>query len=304
MHSNLQKILIFCCMLILSSAAMAGGEQFRDIPYATISKAQKLDMYVPEGNGPFPVVIWIHGGGWERWDKGLEPTDPQMSLLAHGYALVSVNYRLIGEAIFPAQIHDVKAALRWIRVHASEYRLDSARIGAWGASAGAHLAALLGTTNGVDDMQDPSLGNPFVSTKVQAVVDWYGPIDFMTMDQQLKENGFPRVPEKGHNSPTSCESRLVGGTITEHPERVLRVNPAFYITPDDPPFLFEHGTLDKSVPHQQSQMMFDSLKRVIGKEKVQIRFFAVGHGVLAHGDPFSSEENILFVINFLDRWLK
>ena len=296
---------IFCllgsCILSLLSA---DGQTSKDIPYASLSEAQKLDMYIPADSGVYPAVLWVHGGGWDRWDKALQSTDPQMILLSHGYALVSVNYRLSGEAKFPAQIQDLKAALRWVRAHAHEYRIDPGRVAVWGSSAGAHLAALLGTSDGIAELQDSSLGNPAFSTKVSAVIDWFGPIDFSTMDEDLARNGFPRTPEKGHNSPNSSESRLLGAAITERPDLVRKANPVTYITADASPFLIEHGLLDKSVPHQQSQMLYDRLAKFIGEEKLEIHFFNTGHGAVSPEDPFNSPENLEIVIRFLDRWMK
>jgi acetyl esterase/lipase len=296
----------FLCLMpgLFLSAEASAGQSWMDLAYATMSPAQKLDIYLPDGEAPFPVVLWIHGGGWARGDKALQQSDPQMTLLNRGYAIVSVNYRFSDEAIFPAQIHDVKAALRWIRAHAEEYQLDPNRIAAWGSSAGGHLAALLGTTDGIWDLQDAGLGNSEFPTDVRAVVDWFGPNDFLLLDQQLADNGYPRTPEKGHNDINSAESKLLGAPITERADLVQRANPIHYVTPKAPPFFLEHGTQDRSVPHQQSQMLHDALVRAIGRNKVKIRFLPTGHGATSPSDPFNHPYNIDLVVEFLDRWMK
>ena len=153
---------------------------YPDLVYATVSPAEKLDLYIPTtGNGPFPVVVMVHGGGFMMGDKadgaGLAGVD---QLLAAGYAVASINYRLSGEAKYPAQINDAKAAVRFLRANAAKYNLNPDKFGAWGASAGGNLVSLLGTTCGVTELEGADLGNADQSSCVQAVVDWFGPIDF------------------------------------------------------------------------------------------------------------------------------
>jgi acetyl esterase/lipase len=148
----------------------------RDVAYASASPRQRLDLYVPSsGAAPYPLVVWIHGGGWERGDQTLAPDAPVRTLLTDGFAVASVDYRLSQDAPFPAQIDDVKAAVRFLRANAVTWSLDPKRFGAWGDSAGGHLAALLGTTGGVATFDAAALGNVDESSRVQAVVDWYGP---------------------------------------------------------------------------------------------------------------------------------
>ena len=150
-----------------------------DIAYATTSTAQKLDVYLPEGNGPFPVILSIHGGAFKAGDKRDGQLMPMLEGLKRGYAVVSINYRLSPEAIFPAQIYDVKAAVRWIRANAKQYKFNPDKIAAWGGSAGGTLTALVGTSGDVKELEDLSLGNPTQSSRVQAVVDWFGQTDFL-----------------------------------------------------------------------------------------------------------------------------
>jgi acetyl esterase/lipase len=270
-----------------------------DIPYASVSSAQKLDIYIPEsGEGPFPVIVSIHGGAFMFGDKRDNQVYPMLEGLKKGYAVVSVNYRLSGEAIFPKNIQDVKAAIRWIRAHAKQYHLNPERIAAWGGSAGGNLSALAGTSGGIPELEDLTLGNTEQSSRVQVVVDWFGPTNFLLMDAQLKETGNG-VPD--HDEANSPESRLMGKKITEIPEQVKWANPETFITSDDPPFLIEHGTKDQIVPTQQSVQFAEKLESVLGKEKVKIYLL---EGVKHAGPEFNTKANLDIVFAFLDKYLK
>lgn len=256
-----------------------------NVPYASRSASQKLDIHVPTtGAKPYPVVLWIHGGGWSSGDKTLNAKNPLLGLLGQGIAIVSVNYRLSGEAKWPAQIQDVKAALRWVRANAAAYQLDPNRIGAWGLSAGGHLAAMLGTTDGVAALTDLSLGNPTMSEKVKAVTDWFGPVAFLAMDAQLALDGCPLFGGSGHNAPTSPESKLLGAPIVTVPSRVQSANPRMYVTAGDAKFLIMHGTADCTVPYQQSQGLAQRMNAVVpGSATIQILTGAT-HG----GSPWTT----------------
>jgi len=149
------------------------SRKWLDIAYASKSPAQKLDIYLPDaGDGPFPVILSIHGGAFKGGDKGDNQVVPMLEGVRRGYAVVSINYRLSGEAISPAQINDIKAAVRWIRANAKQYKFNPDKIAAWGGSAGGNLAALLGTSGDVKELEDGSQGNANQSSRVQAVVDW------------------------------------------------------------------------------------------------------------------------------------
>ncbi len=270
-----------------------------DLAYATLSAAQKLDVYLPtSGAGPFPLVIMVHGGGFMMGDKadgaGLSGVD---QLLAAGYAVASINYRLSGEATYPAQIHDAKAAVRFLRAQAATYNLDPEAFGAWGASAGGNLVALLGTTCGVAELEGAELGNAEFSSCVQAVVDWFGPIDFLQMDAQFAGTACPQT----HDAANSPESKLMGAPIQTIPDRVATTNPMNYITPDDAPFFIQHGTADCNIPPAQNKNLADALSAVLGADKVVYSVLdGAGHG----GSQFSTAENIGLVIGFLDSHLK
>jgi len=271
-----------------------------DLVYATQSPAQKLDIYLPEkGDGPFPVILSIHGGAFKSGDKGDNQVNPMLTGLKRGYAVVSINYRLSGEALFPAQIYDVKTAIRWIRANAKQYKLNPDKIAAWGSSAGGHLSALLGTSGNDRALEDRTMGNATQSSRVSAVVDWFGPTDFLKMDEQLKESKVSNPQE--HSIPGSPESELIGQDLAEAPELVKYANPETYITKDDPPFFIQHGRIDHLVPYQQSVNLAKRLEEAMGKEKVTLEIFPnTDHA----GPAFFTEENLNKVFAFLDKYLK
>jgi acetyl esterase/lipase len=280
-----------------SNAVVTAGATYVNLPYATRYPIQKLDLYMPmTGVPPYPVVIWIHGGGWRTGDKGLASGAAQLQLLKLGIALASVNYRLSTQAKFPAQIHDLKAVVRWLRANATKYKLNGARIGAWGSSAGGHLAALLGTSAGVPALTDLSLGNAGQPDNINAVVDFSGPINFLTLDTQLKKLGCPPYAGTGHNAPTSPPSQLVGAAIQTVPTKVAAANPETYVTPNDPFFLIQHGAADCLVPYGQSTNLRSRLIATLGAGKVTFQLIAgAGHTNL----PFFSTANTTFVTNWL-----
>ncbi len=267
-----------------------------DISYATLSKAQKLDIYLPEsGDGPFPVILAIHGGGFMMGDKADRQLNPMLNGLKRGYAVVSINYRMSGEALFPKNINDVKAAIRWVRGNAKQYHLNSDKIAVWGGSAGGNLSALAGTSADIKELEDLSMGNKEQSCRVNAVVDWFGPTNFLLMDEELKAtgNGMPN-----HGKANSPESKVLGQKISEIPSIVALANPETYITKDDPPFLIMHGTKDPLVPTQQSILLAEKLKAVLDNDKVIIHLL---EGARHGGKEFEQATILQMVFDFLDR---
>jgi acetyl esterase/lipase len=273
--------------------------QHEDLVYANVSSAQKLDLYLPQGSGPFPLVIMVHGGGFNMGDKSHMRSKPGTDdLLRNGYAVANVNYRLSSEAKAPAQIQDIKTAARWLRAHAKEYALNPNKFGAWGASAGGNLVALMGTSCGVAALEGAELGYKDQSSCIQAVIDWFGPIDFLKMDQQFAGNPDLQT----HDAPDSPESILIGVPIQTRPDLVQIINPLTYVSPDASPFLIQHGTEDDLVPVQQSQSLYAALKSAIGADKVILTLFeGASHG---GGPQFWKPANIKLVIGFLDKFLK
>ena len=250
--------------------ALPGVKFTRDLAYVDGGvAAQKLDLYLPEmEGGPWPLIIWIHGGGWRAGDKA---GCPARRMTAQGYAVASINYRLSDEARFPAQIEDCKAAIRWLRSQASIYHLDPAHFGVWGSSAGGHLVALLGTSGAVKDFDKGA--HLDVSSRVQAVCDFYGPTDLLQMDAHALANA-----QLKHDLPNSPEAVFIGGPIQENKEKAARANPIAYVAADDPPFFIVHGDQDPVVPHHQSELLFEALK----KAGVSVHFHTMigaGHGI-------------------------
>lgn len=269
-----------------------------NIPYASKSAAQVLDLYIPAGGGPFPLVIVIHGGGFMSGDKhGNSERARARLLLKEGYAIASINYRLSSEAVYPAQIRDAKTAVRFLRANAGKYKINPERFGAWGASAGGTLAALLGTTCGVEELEGAGLGHAEQSSCISAVVNWFGLVDLLAMDVQFEGSGCPG----GHNNADSAESLLVGAPLQTVPALVAKTNPMNYISEDDAAFFIQHGSNDCRVPPVQSRMLAEALTAVIGPQKV---FYEQIEGT-GHGGPlFRTDENYRKVIDFLDRTLK
>jgi len=275
--------------------------KFLDIPYAGLSESQKLDIYLPDkGEGPFPVIVSIHGGAFMGCDKSDAQVMPMLEGLKRGYAVVAINYRLSWEAKFPALVHDAKAAVRWIRGNANHYGFDPDRIAAWGGSAGGYQASMLGVSAGIPELEDLSLGNPAQPSHVQAAVVWFGPTDFLKMDDQLASSGFAPPADQQHNGANSPESLLLGRKITEVPDLVKAANPETYVRPNAPPFLLEHGTRDMVVPFQQSVQFAAKLRQAIGDDKVTLYLL----GGAGHADPrFEAPDNVKSVLDFLDQHL-
>ncbi len=267
----------------------------RDLVYATVGQRElPLDLYLPPSEQPLPVVIWIHGGGWRSGSKG--SAGPARPLTGQGYAVVDVEYRLSGEAIFPAQIQDCKAAVRWVRANAKKYNLDADHIGVWGSSAGGHLAALLGTAGDVDDFETEA--NAGYSSRVQAVCDWFGPTDLLLMNKQAIAGST-----LDHDAPDSPESKLVGGPIQQQPFTSLaqKANPIQYVSKDDPPFLIVHGDNDRLVSYRQSELLQAALTKAGVPSKLQIEPGA-DHGL--SGGKRSRTELVEQAVGFFDQHLK
>jgi len=258
----------------------AQGKVARDLVYRTVGgRNLTLDLYVPQitkAGDKLPVVVWIHGGAWRSGSKDRCPAVP---LVDRGFAVASISYRLTDEAIFPAQIHDCKAAIRWLRANAGRFSLDPSRIGAWGASAGGHLAALLGTSGDVKELEGGP-DNLNYSSRVQAVCDYFGPTDFLRM------NAEPGAMD--HDAADSPESVLIGGPIQKNPEKAAKASPITYVSADDPPFLILHGDQDRTVLLNQSQLLHDALRKL----GVRVRLGIVkgqGHGFTTSVDRTAFE---------------
>jgi acetyl esterase/lipase len=245
----------------------------RDLSYAdSDNPRQTLDLLLPKKRvtkGPLPVVVFIHGGGWRNGDKSRGLGQVSRFAKSGQFAATSVGYRLSGEAKWPAQIHDCKAAIRWLKANAGKYRLDPKRICVFGTSAGGHLVAMLGVTGGVTSLEGKLGSHTDQNSRVACVMDFFGPTDFLTM------NDFPGRID--HNAATSPESLLIGGPIQQHKDKSRAATPIMYVTGDDAPILIIHGTKDPLVPFDQSVQFLAALKRA-KVESVLVPVTDGGHG--------------------------
>lgn len=238
-----------------------------NLRYSDASQRLLLDLYTPNHNGPLPLIVFIHGGSWVSGSKDecLAAKDlGNGTFMNRGYAVACINYRLSGEAIYPAQIIDVKASIRWLRANATTYKLFTPKIAVWGSSAGGHLAALAGTTKG---MQQYEVGaNLQLSSQTAAIVDYFGPTDLENTEQnQVDPKGYANV------------LKLLGGDGPDLDERARAASPVTYVTPDDSPFLIMHGTADRIVPYSQS-VLLDQKLREAGVSTQLTTIQGAGHG--------------------------
>lgn len=279
--------------LLLATSPLTAQKQFtlpesveviRDVEFGTGGgRPLKLHILRPkkESDRPMPVIVWIHGGGWSKGhrDSGISRLAP---FAAKGYFCASAEYRLSGEAKFPAQIEDCKCAIRFLRAHAAKYNIDPARVGVWGSSAGGHLVSLLGTSGAVKALEGKGGWDSF-SSSVQAVCDFCGPSDFFRISSN----------SKGDKGPVAA---LFGGAVDDKKDLALLASPITHIAKGCPPFLIVHGEVDNVVPMEQAKLLHDALR----KAGVSVRLFVAerqGHGL---GGPQVMQE----VEEFFDRTLK
>jgi acetyl esterase/lipase len=248
------------------------------------------------GAPPRPVIIWIHGGAWEGGNKD---DCPARFLVLKGYSVVSINYRLTDVAPFPAQIHDCKAAVRWVRGNAKEHNFDADHIGVWGASAGGHLVALLGTSAGVKELEGDVGDYDELSSRVQAVCDWFGPTDLVTLcrdfvEKQKKSGALDPADSK---PPTpSIFKKFLGGELDDKLDLCKSANPIVYVDKSDAPVLIMHGDKDELVPLSQSEELVEAMKKAGVPIELEV-IKGAGHG-------FWSQEIVDKLVKFFDGSLK
>jgi len=265
---------------VLAAASAAQAQQFRelvdahrDVEYVKRTNPDwtgLMDIYLPKGaaatdDKPRPVVVWVHGGAWQMGNKN---RCPALVLVPKGYAVVSINYRLSQVAPFPAQLHDCKAAIRFLRANAKKYNLDPKRIGVWGASAGGHLVSLLGTVAGDKALEADKTAPAHArqDSRVQAVCNFFGPTDMLKL-----------ITEPSRDDPNNPVARLLGGPVKDKIELAKKASPTTHATKDDAPHLFMHGDRDNLVPLEQSELLNDALKK-LGVETSLHVVKGAGHG--------------------------
>jgi acetyl esterase/lipase len=239
-----------------------------DIEYGqTPEKRLLLDIFLPAElpAAPLPLIVNIHGGGWAGGSKDFRG---DLRQIAQGFAYASISYRLSQEATFPAQIHDCKGAIRFLRAHAAEYHLDPGRIGLWGASAGGHLVALLGASAGIEELEGEVGGNLAASSRVQAVCDFCGPTDLLLY--------FKLGGRKKYGMIIGLVDQLLGGPLGKKRALARLANPLAFVTPQAPPFLIVHGDQDEAVPHQHGVALHEALTKA-GVESTLLLLKGMGH---------------------------
>lgn len=287
---TLRRLAIASSLIVALSATARAAEEAQvkttyDITYTKAGDQElKLDLVEPaEGDGPFPAVVCIHGGGWRAGNK--KDYRPLLDMLAkRGYVAISVQYRFAPKDVFPAQVHDVKAAVRWLRTNAKEHKVDVDHIGATGGSAGGHLALMLGVTAPEDGLEGEVSGDA-PSSRVQAVVNYFGPTDMLADD-------LPEVSQ-------AILKEFFGGTVAEKPELAKKASPLTFVTKDDAPILTFQGTKDPLVPHTQAYKLADAMTKAGVPGRLEL-LVGAGHG-------WGGEEMAVTVketIEFFDHTLK
>lgn len=271
--------------------------KFLDVPYGGDSKDQCFDLYLPqEGEGPFPLLIHIHGGGFAFGDKRDDHMDAYLTALHRGMAAASLAYRLSGEAPFPAAVLDCREAVRYIKSHAAEFSIDPERIAVIGGSAGGNLAAMLGMNvpNGQFPGEEKRREYACEPT-VKAAVDQFGPMCFGTMAEQARANSVSQVPPDPAMMP---ESKYLGAPIDQAPELVAAANPATYAGERMAPMLVQHGTADHLVPWAQSE---EFVKALVDKRLGSKVEYVPLEGADHEDKRFFAQENMDLVFQFLNR---
>lgn len=292
-----RRLMVIGLIAVCVGCAAAEGPQPADdyklingVVYAKVGDRElHLNLAVPtaKSDTPRPLVIWVHGGGW---NAGSHEHNRASWMCRHGYVAASVEYRLSGEATFPAHIYDCKAAVRFLRAKAKDYGIDPDRIGVWGGSAGGHLAALLATSGGVKELEG-DLGNPDQSSRVQALCDFFGPTNLY----MPRGSDFVRVP--------NVVSMLLGGEPSDKPELAKLASPVRQVTKDDPPTIIFHGDRDPLVAMDQSQQLYLAL-RSVGVEAKLVKVKGAGHGFDNPKSSPTPDEIDKMLLEFFDKHLK
>ena len=272
--------------------------KFLDIPYATQSPSQKLDIYLPsDGDGPFPTIVFIHGGAFVFGNKRDIQMFQALEGINRGYAIVSVEHRLAFEAQFPAALFDVKAAIRFLRANASTYMLDGDRFASFGDSAGGYYAVMAAATQDNPAFEDLSMGCAEYASRVSTVVSFFGVFDIITQDREVDRYGVedPNMPD--------VDKLLLGAHSSQIEGLMHFTNPIRFVTQDFPPVLILHGSEDNVVPVIQAYLLEEKVRTVCGAERVEMEIYkGLGHGGI--DVRWNEKQYIDRAFAFLDKHLK
>ena len=273
--------------LFIASAGAAQSNRvqvIQNIEYARVGdQTLRLDLHLPDANARSPLIVWVHGGAWR---SGSKKDMPLGKLVAKGYAVASVDYRLSSQAKFPAQIHDLKAAVRFLRGHGADWKLPVKKILIAGDSAGGHLAALVGVSNGHAELEGNLGSDRAQSSDVQSIISFYGGANLTTILKQSTPHGLSvRVP---------ALDLLLGGQPDDVPALARLASPVFQVDKNDPPLLLLHGDQDPQMPVNQALELVGAYQKV--KAPVQLE---IVHGAAHGGAMFYDEERLAVVRKFL-----
>jgi acetyl esterase/lipase len=258
---------------------------FKDVPYATVDgKTLALDIYLPEGVERPPLLVWVHGGAWSRYTKAQVP----LQFVQHGMATASLDFRQTTEAPFPANVHDIKAAIRFLRANASRYGYRADRLAIAGSSSGGHLAALVGVTNGHQELEGSVGSHPGESSAVQAIISYYGASNLTTILAQSTPFGL--------NVREPALRRLLGDLPDKVPALAQLASPVHHVDRSDPPLLLLHGDQDPQMPINQSHELDGAYKK-LGLDATLDVVYGAGHG----GSEFYAPDHLQRALAFLGR---
>ena len=277
-----------------------------DVPYATQDPRQVVDIWLPEeGEGPFPLLVFVHGGGWVSGDKRENTMPIVFKAMSQGYALACVEDRLAPDSLWPSALYDVHCAIRFLRAHAQDYRLKTDKIAIMGNSAGAHLANMVAALGGRSILKGEELGYANEDDSVQCLISVYAPTDIARIDQDDwscisnfdKVNGNYVVEDEGIDDLTKPHNTMLGYPARLNPAAAASAGPVNFITADFPPAYFLHGLSDQIVPYTQSVSMWRKVNDVCGEARAKIELFP---GCL-HGDPAMKTDAVMNrILDFID----
>ena len=268
--------------MLITTTLQGQSSQYTDLIYAVVGdRTLRVDLYMPESANP-PLIVWVHGGAWHSGTK----ENPPLGLLEHGYALASIDYRLSVEAPFPAQMHDIKACIRFLRAHADRYGYQSHAIYVWGSSAGGHLVALAGVTNGVEALEGDLGEHRGQTSDIQGVVNYFGPTNFLTILSQSTPHGLSvRAP---------ALALLLGKPLDQVEDLARLASPVFHVGVGDPPMMIVHGDQDVQVPVNQALELYAAYQEAGLQSTLEI-LPGAGHGSPDYFQPDFLEKVAAFL---------